>query len=163
MIEASKPLVCREAGRVLLYDSRHRTVVLLLVKNTDHPRGGVWTAVGGAAKPGESTREAASRELREELHIRIPPEDLTFLLSTKSNFDFNGVPIRQTDVVYRAVFDMDTIPRSPRTPRNYSEPPGLRAKTLCSCHEATWFLKHCGTHLSLICSSCGRKSHIACC
>lgn len=107
MIEASKPLVCREAGRVLLYDSRHRTVVLLLVKNTDHPRGGVWTAVGGAAKPGESTREAASRELREELHIRIPPEDLTFLLSTKSNFDFNGVPIRQTDVVYRAVFDMD--------------------------------------------------------
>jgi ADP-ribose pyrophosphatase YjhB (NUDIX family) len=61
-----EPLV-RNAARVLLRDRDGR---VLLVAHRQTPEQRVWTAPGGGIRPGESAREAAARELEEELDLR---------------------------------------------------------------------------------------------
>jgi 8-oxo-dGTP pyrophosphatase MutT (NUDIX family) len=73
------------AGRLLLVHVRHRDC---------------WELPGGGIDPGESPREAASRELWEEAGQRVVPADLRF-----AGFALTELPDRRT--LYGAVYDAE--------------------------------------------------------
>ena len=83
---------------VWVYDGKGN--VLLTRRAKGKSFAGTWENSGGAAKAGESSREAIARELFEETGIKAAPEDFE-LLSTRrdkdSFFDFyclkNATPI----------------------------------------------------------------------
>lgn len=61
-----------------------RAVVLdgdeaLFVKRGQPPDEGKWTIPGGVLEVDESAARGAARELAEETHVRVPPEDLTLV------------------------------------------------------------------------------------
>jgi 8-oxo-dGTP pyrophosphatase MutT (NUDIX family) len=62
----------RRTARVLLLDRDER--VLLFHYDTDH--GPFWLAPGGGVDAGEGIREAAARELAEEVGLSVPADDL---------------------------------------------------------------------------------------
>ena len=65
----------RRAARVLLVDASDR---VLLFEGSDPARPGhrYWFTPGGGLDPGETYREAAVRELREETGIAIGPDEV---------------------------------------------------------------------------------------
>lgn len=103
--------VRRVAGRVLLCDPRTLTIALVLVNNRNASRGCVWTAVGGGTIGQEAPRDAAVRELREELGLHCSAGDLSFLLACTSDFLFNGSLVHQTDFIYQTRFDARAQPK----------------------------------------------------
>jgi ADP-ribose/FAD diphosphatase len=50
---------------------------ILWIRRRTPPYVGCWTLPSGFAECGETVREAACRELFEETHLRLQPEDLT--------------------------------------------------------------------------------------
>lgn len=69
------------SGKDILLQKRART-------KTTHP--GLWDmACAGHIAAGESSMEAALKELREELGVDLIPEDLTFLFTMDSEFIHN--------------------------------------------------------------------------
>ena len=48
---------------------------VLLVKRTNHPGKGLWAIPGGRVKLGETLKEAARREVKEETGVIISPKD----------------------------------------------------------------------------------------
>jgi 8-oxo-dGTP pyrophosphatase MutT (NUDIX family) len=68
--------VVRTAGRVLLLDGQAR-VLLFRGHDPARPDGGSWWfTVGGGVEDGESTREAAARELFEETGLAVDADTL---------------------------------------------------------------------------------------
>jgi len=70
-----QPLI-RTAARVLPV-SIEGEVLLLQCQDPARPGDLHWISIGGAVDPGETTVEAALRELREETGIEAEPGDLT--------------------------------------------------------------------------------------
>ncbi|MDT0377748.1 NUDIX hydrolase [Streptomyces sp. DSM 42041] len=87
-------VVLRHEDRVLMVLERHR---------------GCWEIPGGGIEPGETPREAAVRELREEAGQHVAPEDLRF-----AGFARTKLPDRS--VLYGAVFTGSVTVRQPFTP-----------------------------------------------
>lgn len=54
----------------------HRGGRLLLVKRNERPNRGMWSFPGGEVELGETTEEAAVRELREETGLQVEIEEL---------------------------------------------------------------------------------------
>ncbi len=75
MTESNQPAIARRAGRVLLVDRAGRA---LLLHGGDPARPGMrwWFTPGGGLEPGESTVEAAARELFEETGLRVDAGEL---------------------------------------------------------------------------------------
>jgi 8-oxo-dGTP pyrophosphatase MutT (NUDIX family) len=71
--ETARVLLIDPAGRVLLYRGR-------LVQVDGLPYA--WFTPGGGIDPGESARQAAARELREELGHTVAPETLGSVVAT---------------------------------------------------------------------------------
>jgi 8-oxo-dGTP pyrophosphatase MutT (NUDIX family) len=70
------PVLRRSAVRLVVLDSGGR-VLLFHTRDTFYPELGHWWELpGGGIDPGESYREAAVRELREETGILITPEQV---------------------------------------------------------------------------------------
>jgi len=95
----------REAARVLLVDDRDR---LLLVRghDVDRPERTWWFTLGGGIDPGESPREAAVREVREETGLHVPEEDLVGpVLARSAVFDFQREHVRQDEEFFLARID----------------------------------------------------------
>ena len=66
----------RETARILLVDEQNR---IFLLKTHFDPEVGLpprWLTPGGGIDSGETTLEAAVRELREETGLRVNPENL---------------------------------------------------------------------------------------
>jgi 8-oxo-dGTP pyrophosphatase MutT (NUDIX family) len=80
----------RVAGRVLLLDAADR--VLLVENNVDVGASAThWITPGGGADPGETPAQAAVREVREELGLRIElPTHAVPDYSDNEVFSFNG-------------------------------------------------------------------------
>jgi 8-oxo-dGTP diphosphatase len=68
---------------------------VLLVKNSYRRQ---FTLPGGYVRPGEDPRAAASRELREEVRMRIPPERFEHAYHGTKSFEFR----RDTLDIYEA-------------------------------------------------------------
>jgi 8-oxo-dGTP pyrophosphatase MutT (NUDIX family) len=68
-------VIDRRAARVLLVDRADRA---LLLRGSDPARPGVlwWFTPGGGLEPGETSAEAAARELQEETGLRVAPAEL---------------------------------------------------------------------------------------
>ena len=63
-------MIRRDTARVLPVDSEGR-VLLLHGWDPAKPDDPFWFTIGGASEPGETLREAAARELREEAGIEV--------------------------------------------------------------------------------------------
>lgn len=66
----------RASGRVILVDAADR-VLLLQCGPADPVSSGVWLTPGGGLEAGETSREAAARELAEETGLDVPAASLT--------------------------------------------------------------------------------------
>lgn len=88
-------VVDRVAGRVILLDPEGRT---LLFQGFDPQRPDElwWFTPGGGVEPGETPRQAAVRELREETGLEVRPQDLgDAVFRNYSEFRFDGRLLRQ--------------------------------------------------------------------
>ncbi len=85
----------RHTGRVIPVDEAHRAL-LLLGSEPDRPAWRFWFTIGGIADPGESLRQAATRELAEEVGIVVAEEALGEpYLESVIEFDWAGRRIVQ--------------------------------------------------------------------
>lgn len=90
----------RRAGRVLLVDAAGR---LLLFRGSDprHPDVQYWFTPGGGLDDGETTAQAAARELFEETGLAVPPAELGPVVHAEvAEFSFDGVAYRQEQDFY---------------------------------------------------------------
>lgn len=87
-------------GAFPAYDS----LGLLIQKRNIEPGKGLWAFPGGYMELGETWQEAASRELKEEVGIIIPPERFSLSKIDKSNngniliFALSNFLIRELDI-----------------------------------------------------------------
>jgi 8-oxo-dGTP pyrophosphatase MutT (NUDIX family) len=88
----------RRSGRVLLLDPACRLLLIrFAVERRDAPFV-FWASPGGEVEPGETDRETACRELREELGLSIPLEGPVH--SCTSMFEHDGRVVKSTDVFF---------------------------------------------------------------
>ena len=92
----------RVAARVVLFDSSGR-ILLAHGHDAHQPEHHWWFTIGGGLEPGESPRQGAVRELREETGIRLDPEVLVGpILYRRAEFDFLNVTARQDEWFFLA-------------------------------------------------------------
>lgn len=92
----------REAARVLLFDT-HNRLLLACGHDADQPGRSWWFTIGGGIMPGESPRQAAVRELKEETGICVASQSLEGPLAYRSaEFDFLAVTARQDEWFFLA-------------------------------------------------------------
>ncbi len=88
----------RAAARVLLFDDEGR---LLLARAHDAQRPELrtwWFTIGGGIDDGETARQAAVREVREETGLELNPEELIGPVAVRSSvFDFHARHVRQSE------------------------------------------------------------------
>ncbi|HWS39160.1 MAG TPA: NUDIX domain-containing protein [Actinoplanes sp.] len=93
-------VIQRRAGRVLLIDLAGR---VLLLRGGDPARPGLrwWFTPGGGLDDGETTLDAACRELFEEVGLRVPATDLGAPVRHEvAEFSYSGRPYRQEQDFY---------------------------------------------------------------
>jgi 8-oxo-dGTP pyrophosphatase MutT (NUDIX family)/GNAT superfamily N-acetyltransferase len=64
-------MVPRKSAHVLFIDDSERVLLRLRDDRPDLPHPGQWDLVGGAVEPGETIREAAMREVEEEIERKV--------------------------------------------------------------------------------------------
>lgn len=100
--------VLRHAARVILLDGEDR---VLLAKWRLHSGDHLWVTPGGGLGAGESHREAALRELGEEVGLRgIPLGPCVWL--REHVFEWNGRAYRQRERFYLVRVDAHQVDRS---------------------------------------------------
>lgn len=93
----------RSAGRVVLLDATRR---ILLIEVEDATGSSFWITPGGAIEPGETAREAAARELREETGIDVAAASLIGpIWRREHHFRWDGVHIHQSEHFFTATVD----------------------------------------------------------
>ena len=72
--------------------------MLVTLRHPDKKAGGLWEFVGGGVLAGETTREAAVREVEEEIGISLLPNELSLLHVYKNRNYFMDVYLVRKDV-----------------------------------------------------------------
>jgi 8-oxo-dGTP pyrophosphatase MutT (NUDIX family) len=95
----------RQTARVLPVDPEGR-VLLLHGWDPHHPEAPFWFTIGGGAEPGESLRDAAVREMREEVGISIDPPCLGEPIAQNTvEFSWAGYQIVQEQTFYAVLVE----------------------------------------------------------
>lgn len=118
----------RRAARVLLIDETGR---VLLFRGCDPavPDDKYWFSAGGGIDAGESPRQAAVRELREETGIHADPADFEGPVHQEiTEFGFDGKRIRQEQVFF-----------SLRIPRTSIDTSGFEAMEVATMDSHHWW------------------------
>ncbi|SHJ24227.1 8-oxo-dGTP pyrophosphatase MutT, NUDIX family [Tessaracoccus bendigoensis DSM 12906] len=92
----------RSAARVLLFDGLGR-LLLVNAHDAQNPARHWWFTVGGGIDEGESARDAAVREVREETGLEVDPASLIGPVAVRSSvFDFFARHVRQDEEYFVA-------------------------------------------------------------
>jgi 8-oxo-dGTP pyrophosphatase MutT (NUDIX family) len=87
----------RPSARVVVLDDQGR-LLLIQVDDPLDDKPPVWITPGGAIEAGETSRQAASRELVEETGLVVRPTDLAGPIAVcKGNWVFRSVPYYSED------------------------------------------------------------------
>jgi 8-oxo-dGTP diphosphatase len=73
-------------GAIVIKDDK-----VLLVKRANHPGKGLWAIPGGRVKLGETLKEAARREVKEETGVIISPKDPVHVFEVIDSDDEGGI------------------------------------------------------------------------
>lgn len=124
---AASRLRLRRSARVFLFDGRGDVLLIRFVAELEGKPFIFWVTPGGEVEPGESDREAAERELAEELGLRLP---LTGPVHEESGGEYVhlGERVRNFDVFFATVCERD----QPRLA-------GVTADELRLMREARWW------------------------
>jgi 8-oxo-dGTP pyrophosphatase MutT (NUDIX family) len=99
----------RQTARVLPVDAEGR-VLLLHGWDPRRPDQPFWFTIGGGAEAGESMRQAAARELREETGLRVDPEQLGEPIAQNTvEFSWSGYQITQGQVFYAVLIESGEV------------------------------------------------------
>jgi 8-oxo-dGTP pyrophosphatase MutT (NUDIX family) len=99
----------RTTARVLPGDPDGR-VLLLHGWDPHHPERPFWFTIGGGAEQGESLRDAAIRELREETGIVLDPAALGAPIAENTvEFSWNGYDIVQGQTFYAVLVEFAEV------------------------------------------------------
>jgi len=99
----------RQTARVLPVDAEGR-VLLLHGWDPRRPDDSFWFTIGGGAEAGESMRQAAARELREETGLRVDPEQLGEPIAQNTvEFSWSGYQITQGQVFYAVLIESGEV------------------------------------------------------
>jgi 8-oxo-dGTP pyrophosphatase MutT (NUDIX family) len=96
--------VYRPAARILLLDPADR---LLLLRTDLRPDRSLWVTPGGGVEQGETSEDAALRELREETGIVARLGPCVWL--RRHVFDFNGIMLDEDERFYVVRLDAETL------------------------------------------------------
>ncbi len=98
-------VIHRKTARVLPVDPEGR-VLLLHGWDPYHPDHPFWFTIGGAAEGGESLREAAAREMYEEVRISVEPGRLGEPIAENTiEFSWGGHGIVQDQTFYAVLVE----------------------------------------------------------
>jgi 8-oxo-dGTP pyrophosphatase MutT (NUDIX family) len=95
-------LTLRRSGRVLLLDADGRVLLLRGGDPAQPELGQWWFTVGGGCEPGETTEQAARRELREETGLVFESPLGRAVEHREVTFDFDGVTYQQSEDYFLA-------------------------------------------------------------
>lgn len=109
------PQVLRRAGRVVLVDELGQTLLLNGFDPGAPAAGSWWVTPGGGVEPGESTEQAARREVLEETGIVLGELGAVRLQRT-ATFTFEGVDYEQREDLWLAHITRSELDLSGWTP-----------------------------------------------
>lgn len=81
--------------------------ILFTVRNRD-PKKGMLDLPGGFNDPGESLEETCSRELEEELNLKISPSQFQYFSSEPNDYKYKDIPYKTADSVFLAKLPKET-------------------------------------------------------
>lgn len=103
MNSTESDVVERQAARVVLLDAADAILLIEVVPAGAAP---FWLTPGGAIEPGETVREAATRELHEETGITVLSADLLGPVWRREHrFEWGGAVIHQQEEFFLARHD----------------------------------------------------------
>jgi len=103
----------RQAARVLLFEPSGRLLMLRAVDPVASHRGHWWEIPGGGIDPGESSQDAARRELREEAGI-TDAEIGPCVFTQHARFTFAGMRFDQFERIHIAWCDTASASWNPQ-------------------------------------------------
>lgn len=114
-VRGADGVLFRQAARVIVLDEADR-VLLIRGHDADQPERSWWFTLGGGIDAGESARDAAVREVREEAGIVLEPGDVVGPVLTRSAiFDFYFEHCRQDEEIFLARVRSDAFVAEDRT------------------------------------------------